>query len=162
MDKARYDAVMGLTLRSLTRGHRVLNRVTRGRIGRHFPGGQQIVWITTLGRRSGQWRSNPLLAVRDVASGTAVDGAAVWVVAGSNAGQAKVPGWVFNVRAHPRGWLQVGDQRWECRIDEATGADRDRLYTALEREWKSFATYQRMAGRYIPVFRVVPLPPTPS
>jgi len=157
VDKTRYDAVMGLTLRSLTRGHRVLHRVTRGRLGRHFPGGQQIVWITTLGRRSGQWRSNPLLAVRDGTSGSGVEGAAVWVVAGSNAGQAKVPGWVFNVRAHPLGWLQVGEQRWECRVDEVTGDDRDRLYRALEQEWKSFATYQRMAGRYIPVFRVVPL-----
>ena len=165
MDKSRYDLVMGLVLRNLTRGHRVLNRVSGGRLGRHFPGGQQIVWVTTLGRRSGEWHTTPLLASRDDrvdrddpadTTQTQPAGHAVWTVAGSNAGQAKVPGWVFNVRSHADGWVQVGDDRWPCRFEEATGAERDQLYAALTREWSSFATYERMAGRYIPVFRIVP------
>jgi len=140
-----------LTLPSLTRGHRVLHRVSGGRLGRHFPGGQQIVWITTLGRRSGQWRTNPLLAVPDP------DGVGdAWVVAGSNAGQAKVPGWVYNVQAHDTGRVRVGDREWDCRFVAASGADRDRLYAALTQTWSSFATYERMAGREIPVFRVLP------
>jgi F420H(2)-dependent quinone reductase len=157
VDKARYDATMGLVLRNLTRGHRVLHRVSGGRLGRHFPGGQQIVWITTLGRRSGQWRTTPLLAAR-VPGADGTDAGDVWVVAGSNAGQAKVPSWVFNVRANADGWVRVGEQVSACRFAEATGTDRDQLYAALTREWRSFATYEQMAGRYIPVFRILPTP----
>jgi deazaflavin-dependent oxidoreductase (nitroreductase family) len=149
--KRSYDVTMGLVLRSLTRGHRVLHRVSGGRLGRRFPGGQQIVWITTRGRRSGQWRTNPLLAVPDP-YGTPD----AWVVAGSNAGQAKLPGWVYNVRADGSGRVRVGDREWACRFVEASGAERDRLYEALTQSWSSFATYERMAGRAIPVFRVVP------
>jgi deazaflavin-dependent oxidoreductase (nitroreductase family) len=155
VDKARYDLTMGLVLRNLTRGHRLLHRVSGGRLGRHFPGGQQIVWVTTLGRRSGEWRTTPLLAARDV--GSAAD---VWVVAGSNAGQAKVPGWVFNARAHVDGWVRVGGQVRACRFAEATGDDRDQLYAALTREWRWFAGYERRAGRSIPVFRVLPTRPS--
>jgi deazaflavin-dependent oxidoreductase (nitroreductase family) len=151
VQKRGYDLTMGLALRTLTRGHRVLHRVSGGRLGRHFPGGQQIIWITTLGRRSGQWRTNPLLAVPDP------DGSVdAWVIAGSNAGQAKVPGWVFNVQAHDAGRVRVGDREWDCRFVEASGTDRDRLYQALTQTWSSFATYERMAGRPIPVFRVIP------
>ncbi len=158
MDKARYDLTMGLVLRNLTRGHRVLHRISGGRLGRHFPGGQQIVWVTTLGRRSGEWRTTPLLAVRDPA-GDAESEEEVWVVAGSNAGQAKVPGWVFNVRAQAVGWVRVGEQVRACRFAEATGADRDRLYAALTQDWRWFAGYERRAGRYIPVFRLLASPP---
>lgn len=151
MNKRTYDAAMGLVLRSLTRGHRVLYRVSGGRLGRHFPGGQQIVWITTLGRKSGVWRKNPLLAVRD---GEGAD--AAFVVTGSNAGQAKVPGWVFNVRAHPEGFLEVDGQHFRAAFGEAEGPDRDALYAKLTSSFSSFSTYEERADRYIPVFRVTP------
>lgn len=145
MDKRFYDALMGFTLRSTTRVHRVLDRVSGGRLGRRFPGGQQVVWITSLGRKSGQWRTNPLLAVRDGED---------WVVTGSNAGQAKVPGWVFNVRDKPEGFVRIGDEAWTAQFEEAQGEDRDALYSRLTTIWKAYRTYEANAGRYIPVFRI--------
>src|SRR5664279_5633530 len=137
---------MRAVLSSLTRGHRVLHRISAGRLGRHFPGGQQIVWISTLGRRTGTWRRTPLLAVDD--------GAGAYVVAGSNAGQARVPGWVFNIGAHPEGFLEVDGAHWRVRFCEATGADRDALYARLVASFGPFAGYARRAGRAIPVYRV--------
>jgi deazaflavin-dependent oxidoreductase (nitroreductase family) len=147
---------MHLVLSSLTRGHRVLHRVSGGRLGRHFPGGQQIIWVSTLGRRSGEWRRTPLLTVPE----TGGDGH-TYVVAGSNAGQEKVPGWVHNARAHPDGFAEVDGRTWTARVEEAEGADRDRLYAQLAVTWRSFEGYERQARRYIPVFRVRLLEPAP-
>lgn len=149
VDKQTHDAVMGLVLRTTTRGHRVLHRVSRGRLGRRFPGGQQVIWISTRGRKSGQWRKNPLLAVRD-----GDDPSAAYVVTGSNAGQAKVPGWVFNARAEPAGYVEINGQHFRATLSEAVGADRDALYARLVTIWSAYASYAEHAERNIPVFRV--------
>ena len=146
MDKRLYDLVWGTTLRTTTALHRVVHKASGGRLWRRMPGGGQVVWITTLGRKSGQWRTNPLLAAQ-------VDGG--WCIAGSNAGQAKVPGWVFNAREHPDGFCLIGDDAWRCRFVEVEGEDRDALYARLTSVWKSYETYAENAGRYIPVFRIV-------
>jgi deazaflavin-dependent oxidoreductase (nitroreductase family) len=147
-----YDVFWGTTLRTTTRVHRLLDKASRGRLGRHFPGGQQVVWITTLGRKSGEWRRTPLLAVREDG-----DPGKPWLVTGSNAGQATVPGWVFNARAHDAGTVEVAGVTQAARFVEAEGAERDRLYAQLVRMWSSFAMYERHAGRTIPVFRVIPV-----
>jgi deazaflavin-dependent oxidoreductase (nitroreductase family) len=150
-----YDLVWGTTLRTTTRLHKVLDTVSGGRLGRRFPGGQQVVWITTLGRRSGQWRRTPLLAVREGG-----DPGNAWVVTGSNAGQAVIPGWVFNVRAHGEVTLEVDGVSGPARVVEATGADRDQLYAQLVAIWRSYRTYEENAGRSIPVFRIFPDSPS--
>ena len=152
MGSRRYDLVWGTALRTTTRLHTVLDRVSGGRLGRHFPGGQQVVWITTLGRKSGQWRRTPLLAVHEDG-----DPAKPWLITGSNAGQEAMPGWVFNVRAHPEGTLEVEGVSTTARFEEATGEDRARLYAQLAEKWSAYATYEENAGREIPVFRVSPV-----
>ena len=153
MGNRGYDLLWGTTLRTTTRLHKVLDKVSGGRLGRRFPGGQQVVWITTLGRKSGEWRRTPLLAVREDGDPTKP-----WVVTGSNAGQATVPGWVFNVRAHDLGTLEVDGVGGPARFEEALGQDRDRLYAQLIEIWSAYRTYEENAGRPIPVFRVLPAP----
>jgi len=146
MNKRLYDLFWGTSLRATTAVHRVVHKATGGRVWRRWPGGGVIVWITTLGRKSGQWRTNPLVSVR-------VDGD--WIITGSNAGQVKVPGWVFNAREHPEGYVLIDDAAWACRFVEVEGAERDELYARLIDIWKSYEMYAENAGRYIPVFRIV-------
>lgn len=155
--KAAYDAAMGLLLRSVTRGHRVLYRVSGGRLGRRFPGGAVVVWITSLGRKSGQWRRNPLLGAPDHEYADAHGLArAPWVVAGSNAGQEKVPAWVHNVRAHAEGWIEIDGRHHLARFEELTEpVERDRSYGLLVSVWRAFRSYREVAGREIPVFRIL-------
>jgi len=80
------------------------------------------------------------------------------LITGSNAGQAAIPGWVFNVRAHDEGTIEVDGLTTPARFTEATGAERDRLYAQMAAMWSSYSLYERNAGREIPVFRVTPLP----
>ena len=78
----------------------------------------------------------------------------LWVVAGSNAGQARVPGWVFNISAYDRGWIDVNGEHWTVRFEPAFGADRDAMYDLMIAVWKAYASYARHSPRYIPVFPI--------
>lgn len=141
-----YDAIWGTALRTTTRLHRIVDKVSGGRLWRHFPGGAQVVWINTLGRKSGEWRRNPLLAVEQSGG---------WVIAGSNAGQEKVPGWVFNVREHPTGTLEIDGRTLDVSFVELEGDEAKQAYRALADQWSSYEMYERNIRRDIPVFRMV-------
>ena len=151
MGSRGYDLLWGTVLRSTTVLHKGLDRISGGRLGRRFPGGQQVVWITTLGRKSGEWRRTPLLAVHEDG-----DPAKPWLITGSNAGQSATPAWVFNVRANPEGTVEVDGVVTEVRFEEAVDADRDALYRQLTEIWSAYAMYEQNAGRPIPVFRLIP------
>lgn len=145
MGSRAYDLVWGTTLRATTRLHRILHTVSRGKLGRRFPGGAQVVWITTLGRKSGEWRRTPLL-------GVPIDGG--WGIAGSNAGQEKVPGWVYNVMEHDRGQIDIGGVKHDAVFNQVFGELRDRIYNALISQWSAYDMYQRNISREIPVYWV--------
>ncbi len=148
MGSRTYDLVWGNTLRATTIAHKFLHRFSRGKLGRKFPGGAQVVWITTLGRKSGEWRKTPLLAVK-VADG--------WGIAGSNAGQEKTPGWVYNVEAHDRGHIEIDGREQEAQFTPVFGELAEEIYSGLTKQWSAYDMYRRNIQREIPVFLVRPL-----
>jgi deazaflavin-dependent oxidoreductase (nitroreductase family) len=148
-----YDRVMHAVLATTTWAHRGLHRVSGGRLGRRFPGGATVLWLTVPGRRSGTPRTTPLLSARDDRTGA-------WIVAGSNAGQSASPAWVHNARAAATGQAEVAGAQYRVRIEEVTDPDEHRrCYAQLVGVWRWFAGYaQRLATtRDIPVFRLHPL-----
>jgi len=150
----RYDLLWGSALRTTTRLHRMVDRLTGGRVWRRFPGGAQVVWISTLGRRSGQWRRNPLLAA-PLGDGT-------WAIAGSNAGQEQIPAWVHNLRAHDKGSVEIDGVVIPARFTELEGQERAAAYSRLVAIWSAYAMYERNAGRTIPVFQITTSPEMPA
>jgi len=112
-----------------------------------------VVWITTLGRKSGQWRKTPLL-------GFPVNGA--WGIAGSNAGQERVPGWVFNVESYGRGRIEVNGKESEATFTRLEGELRDQIYQGLINQWSGYDMYAKNIVREIPVFLVQECSPTES
>jgi len=151
MGTPTYDRLVDAFVSTVTVSHRAVNRWTAGRLEIRLPRGGRGIWITTLGRRSGQWRRIPLVSVRDDVDES------VWIIAGSNGGQERMPGWVHNVRAHPEGTIEVKRACWPVRFEEVAGAERERCYGLLCRPWPMYRTYERKAGRPIPVFRCVPV-----
>jgi len=147
MGSPAYDRAWGTFVRSVTVAHRLVNRVGRGRLEIRLPRGGREVWITVRGRTSGLMRRVPLLSVAD---------SDAWIIAGSNGGQEKMPGWVYNVRADPEGMIEVGRRLWPVRFMEVHGAEWDRCYALLAVPWPMYRSYQRHANREIPVFRCVP------
>ena len=80
--------------------HPKIYRFSGGRLLGHMVG-MEVLLLTTRGRRSGKERSTCLTSFRD---GEAA------VVIGSFLGEARDPGWVHNLRAHPEATLQSGNE----------------------------------------------------
>ncbi|MFZ0324311.1 MAG: nitroreductase/quinone reductase family protein [Actinomycetes bacterium] len=149
-----YDQAMAVVLGTTTWAHRLLHSASGGRLGRRFPGGAVVVWLSLPGRRSGVDRTVPLLAVREHDQP-----GSPWLVAGSNAGQSRVPAWVLNARAVKHGHLEVDGQTLPVAVSEITDdGERARGYARLTGVWHWFDGYARRTSdvRQIPVFRLIP------
>lgn len=150
-----YDYWMRWVLRTLTIGHRYLYRISRGRLGHHFPNGAPVVWLTVPGRKSGVPRTTPLLAAQEP-SGS-------WVVAGSAGGDSEEPLWSLNARAaanNPNAdcFLQYRNRRWPIRVELLADPDEHAdAYELLVKKWRFFRSYALRAERTIPVFRLIEL-----
>jgi deazaflavin-dependent oxidoreductase (nitroreductase family) len=120
---------------------RVLLPLTGGRVS--SAPGQPICLLETIGAKSGEVRRTPLLFIPD---GERV------VLIGSKAGAMKHPGWIHNMRAHPRVKLLAPKRSGEYVAREAEGEERERLWREAVDVYAGYDTYQGRAGkRRIPV-----------
>jgi len=129
--------------------HPLLYRWTGGAglLGRSL--GNLTILLTTTGRRSGKPRTTALWAYRD---GDAL------VVVGSNGGSHHVPGWVFNLRAHPDALTQVFRESRPVRASEATGEEYERLWALVTAAYPGYEAYLEWAHRTIPLVVLEPGP----
>lgn len=124
------------------RAHRGLFKATRGRVWRRY-GGMPIALVTTTGRRSGEHRDVTIPFVRDGAR---------YVFVASNAGDARDPDWVHNLRAKPDATLTVGGRTVPVRGREADGEERDRLWALATETNPDYLEYERrVTNRRLPV-----------
>jgi deazaflavin-dependent oxidoreductase (nitroreductase family) len=127
---------------------RRLLRWTRGRVGMYL--GQPVGLLETVGAKSGQPRSTPLLYLED--------GERIVLVA-SSGGATKHPAWFHNVRANPD--IHFCDRRGRRRAYRARvaeGPERKRLWQEVNDLYAGYETYQgRTAGRRIPVVVLEPV-----
>ena len=126
--------------------HPKIYRFSGGRLLGHMVG-MEVLLLTTRGRRSGKERSTCLTSFRD---GEAA------VVIGSFLGEARDPGWVHNLRAHPEATLQSGSEVRRVRAREAEGAERVRLWARLLEIQPDYREYEGRTSRQIPVVVLEP------
>ncbi|HEX7171500.1 MAG TPA: nitroreductase/quinone reductase family protein [Candidatus Limnocylindria bacterium] len=102
------------------------------------------VSLVTTGARSGIPRTVTLYAWEDGES---------LVVVGSKGGAARNPGWVHNLRAHPRASVRTGSRSSEVDAAEVPeGPERDRIWRLVAERFPLYETYQRRTSRLIPLF----------
>jgi deazaflavin-dependent oxidoreductase (nitroreductase family) len=117
-------------------------RANHGKVGGYFEG-QDLLLLTTKGRKSGREHTTPVMYSRD--------GDRLLVYA-SKAGHPQHPDWYENLVANPDVVVEVGDDRYEARATPLEGLERDRAYAAQAERLPQFAEYQeKAAGRTIPV-----------
>lgn len=104
--------------------------------------GRPLLLLTTVGARSGESRTAPLVYTRDGDR---------YVVIASKGGAHVHPAWYHNLLAHPTVTVEVGEERFEAEAGVAEGAERRRLYDAQAAMMPAFAEYELKTSRVIPV-----------
>jgi deazaflavin-dependent oxidoreductase (nitroreductase family) len=102
----------------------------------------RLVLLTTVGARTGQLRTTPMMFHPD--------GDRLLVVA-SNVGARHHPDWYRNLMANRRVTVEVGDEMYEAVATPLEGEERDRLWTMLKQTYPFFAEHERSTSRTIPV-----------
>lgn len=122
---------------------------TGGRQG-HIWRGVSTLLLTTIGRKSGEYRRTALIYGRDGED---------YVLVASKGGAPKNPLWYENLVVHPRVTIQVGADVFDCiasTYDEqgVAAEHRQKIWDALVLTWPGFAEYQTKTTRRIPLVRL--------
>jgi deazaflavin-dependent oxidoreductase (nitroreductase family) len=116
-------------------------RETAGERGYRWRG-TTILLLTTVGRKSGEQRTTPLIHRADGER---------WVVVASKGGAPENPGWYENLQADPDATIQVKGDVIDVRASTAEGEERERLWKLMAEVWPAYDEYQQRTGRQIPV-----------
>jgi len=134
-------------LRSFSALNTWIYRLSGGRWLGRVPSGAPVCLLTTRGRKSGQFRTVPLLFL--------AEGDDLIVVA-SQGGAPQHPGWYFNLVADPQAEVQVGRRHFPVAARTVTAETKAALWPRLVTLYPPYETYQRRTTRSIPVVRLSP------
>ena len=110
--------------------------------------GLPIIQITTIGAKSGEPRTMPLVSL--------FDGEKIALIA-SNFGQKHNPGWYYNLKAQPKCTIHVAGQPVEYTARQADGEEREKYWNMAVSYYKGYELYKiRAAHRQIPVIVLEP------
>jgi len=126
---------------AVTRVHSVLYRSSNGVIGGRIAN-SPVLLLTTTGRRSGKQFTVPLLYL--------MDGSNVVLVA-SNGGAVRHPTWWLNLQARSEAWIQIKGVRQRVKTEQASAAEKQRLWPRLTAMYPGYKRYQEITDRDIPV-----------
>jgi deazaflavin-dependent oxidoreductase (nitroreductase family) len=121
-------------------------RANGGKAGGMFEG-MPLVLVHNVGAKSGKEYVTPLVYLAD---GDDI------VIFASKGGAPENPGWYHNLKAEPNASVEVGDRKLDVLATEATGDERDRLYSAQEALQPQFSEYAEKTDRKIPVIVLSP------
>jgi deazaflavin-dependent oxidoreductase (nitroreductase family) len=134
------------TAKHLSTLHSFLYRLTGGRIGRRLVDNDMLL-LTTTGRRSGESHTVPLLYLRDGDD---------LVVIASWGGRERNPEWFINLGADPTAKVQIAGDRFEVRASTADPERRARLWPLVLAAYDGYRIYQSRTSREIPVVILTP------
>lgn len=122
-------------------------RITRGWVGGKM-GGQTVLLLTTLGRRSGKLHTIPINYYLDQER---------FVIVASNWGSDHQPAWYINLRHDPHATLQVKEKIIKVSAKFAEGAEYERLWQYVTSRNSLYSGYQQQTQRKIPLVIFSPI-----
>ena len=139
---------VGKIIKTMSKVNVVAYRWTGGllgskwRAGSAFPRGIPVLLLTTIGRKSGEPRTAPLVFIED---GVNV------IVVGSQGGLPKDPLWYKNLKANPECRVQIKRRKMKMKARTASPDERERLWPKLVAHYPDFVSYEAWTDRLIPV-----------
>ena len=134
-------------IRAMSAANTWVYRLSGGRIGGRFLRGAPVLLLTTVGRKSGQPRTAPLLYLEDGED---------LVVVASKGGMSKHPVWYLNLAADPDVKVQIGSQKRRMRARRASDEEKAKLWPRLVAMYRDYDNYQARTDRNIPVVILSP------
>lgn len=122
-------------------------RETNGEVG-HIWNGATALLLTTIGKKSGQPRTLPLIYAQDGDN---------YIVVASKGGAPTHPSWYLNIRKNPEVEIQVKDRIIQATTRTVEGAERERLWKIATDMWPNYDQYQERTDRIIPVVVIEPI-----
>lgn len=116
-------------------------RENDGKVGGPFEGAPLLLLHTT-GARTGETRINPMMY-------QVVDGK--MAVFASKSGATTNPDWYYNLKATPDAIAEVGTETFRVTAQMVAGADRTAIWERQKKAYPTFAKYEEIAEREIPV-----------
>jgi deazaflavin-dependent oxidoreductase (nitroreductase family) len=116
-------------------------RTNDGKVGGYFAGANLLL-LHTIGAKSGQPRTNPVVYV--------TDGDRLVVIASKGGGDSN-PDWYYNLLANPTVTVELGTEQFQARATAVTEEpERSRLYAKMVEHRPGFADYEQKTSRKIP------------
>jgi len=115
---------------------------TDGEEGFVWRNGAEILILTTIGRQSGEERSNALIFGRHGDD---------LLVVGSKGGSPTPPAWYLNLEANPEVFVQVKGDRFAAKARTANAEEKPELWKIMTAAWPDYDEYQTRTERQIPV-----------
>ncbi|MCD2147122.1 nitroreductase family deazaflavin-dependent oxidoreductase [Gordonia paraffinivorans] len=140
--------IVSKIIRLGSRAHTAVYKATGGRVGETWRIGAglkkpaPVCLLTTIGRKSGQPRTAPLIYLRK---------GDTFVVVASQGGSAKHPAWYLNLRENPEVTIQLGKKTFDLVARTASDAEREELWPELVKVYEDYDTYAAWTDRKIPV-----------
>lgn len=122
-----------------------LQRWTGGRLALARLGGMTTVLLTTTGRKTGQPRQTPLIAIPE--------GGTLLLIA-SNFGKPGHPAWSTNLIANPQATVHTRGHAFAVTATLLTGAERTTAWETATAAWPPYHDYAARSSREIRMFRV--------
>ena len=120
-----------------------LHRVTSGRVGGRFPGGAPVCFVTIKGRKTGRYRTIPLIHIPH--------GDDVLLIA-SLGGMDDHPVWYWNLKANPEIEVQAGGRNRAMKARPATPEEKKELWPVATAVYPDYDDYQARTERDICLF----------
>ena len=111
--------------------------------------GMDVLFLTTIGKKTGQRRENPVAWFPD--------GDDAWLIVASAGGSVRNPAWYHNIAAHPdQVWIELPQRRLQVTAEELQGARREESWRRIVQAQPRYAKHQEKTDRLLPVIRLVP------
>ena len=117
-------------------------RRTDGAEGYEWKDGSHIILLTTIGHRSGEERTVPLIFGKDGDD---------YLIVASKGGADEPPAWYVNLEANPEVTVQDRADVFKATARTATPEEQARLWPIVTKEWPPYDEYQTRTTRRIPV-----------
>lgn len=145
---ASEERIGSIVVKVMSNLNTAVYRLTGGRIGGRFLRGAPVFLVTTIGRKSGQPRTSPLLYLKEGDD---------YVIVASKGGMSRHPLWYRNIEANPEVEIEMGRERFKALARRASDEEKRALWPKLVAMYPDYDDYQARTERNIPVVILSPL-----